>query len=519
MRAPRVLAAVVAALAMFGFRMPCIAENRLVDIIPVARSGETNQDSEPTIAVDPQNPLHMVVSAFTWDNLAGPPKSMLTATAPLYISLDGGETWTLSYVIPSAVGAGYPTRDITLAFGSPLSAKPSDGRTWLYAAALSSTTAATPLVIMRSSNVFSAAQLTPVDTRTGRIDQPHTAVLNAGGSGAPSDRLFIGINNGYGGDPCPPVVAPNGRSATLEVTQDAAVQTPTFALRAIDSRNADCQDGYAEVPAVHPDGTVYAAFFHNLDPAKLVVVRDDAFGTGTQPFGALTDVSDHLSGQVVADGLTLPWGFMGQNRLGASNISIAVDPRDSSRVYVAWGDGGADTETLHVRRSTDRGQHWSADLITIQNALNPEIAIARSGTIGMLYQRVVSARWETRLVFTSDADASIFDIPGVLLANTDATRPLIAFDPYLGDYASLVAIGSSFFGVFCANNFPDPNSFPQPSSTGFPKGVLYQRYAIWGAPNQAVGQAPPPGLYADADHKVPVPSSIDPFFFEVDAPR
>ena len=48
-------------------------------------------------------------------------------------------------------------------------------------------------------------------------------------------------------------------------------------------------------------------------------------------------------------------------RLVASDLSIAVDPRDSRRVWVAWGDRPAGTTnlTLHVRRSTDRGQTWS----------------------------------------------------------------------------------------------------------------------------------------------------------------
>jgi len=85
-----------------------------------------------------------------------------------------------------------------------------------------------------------------------------------------------------------------------------------------------------------------------------------------------------------------------------------VDPRTSSRVYVAWADypGGNPPYTLHVRRSDDRGATWSAaDLITIANATNPALAVNSDGQVGFLYQQVTGAapqRWETHLRRSSD---------------------------------------------------------------------------------------------------------------------
>src|SRR5207248_985238 len=146
-------------------------------------------------------------------------------------------------------------------------------------------------------------------------------------SGA-QDRLFVGFNNGYG---C--LKAPQGKSSTIDVSQDGTIASPTFTLDVIEARTSACQDGFAQVPAAHPNGTVYGAFIHDWSGATaLVVVRDDNWASGAAPFTALTDTSDSLAGRLVVTPLALPSGVMGQNRLGASNVSIAVDPHDSDRV-------------------------------------------------------------------------------------------------------------------------------------------------------------------------------------------
>jgi hypothetical protein len=64
---------------------------------------------------------------------------------------------------------------------------------------------------------------------------------------------------------------------------------------------------------------------------------------------------------------------LGQERI-ASTLSIAVDPRagQSCTVYLAWVDRVGNTDyTIHLVNLQDRGQTWSADLLTITNATNP----------------------------------------------------------------------------------------------------------------------------------------------------
>lgn len=60
----------------------------VVNMIPKSLSGETHQDSEPTIAVNPANPLQIAASAFTADPLKG-------SFAPIYVSNDGGNASSL----------------------------------------------------------------------------------------------------------------------------------------------------------------------------------------------------------------------------------------------------------------------------------------------------------------------------------------------------------------------------------------------------------------------------------------
>ena len=479
-----------------GAVVPCLSQS-LVNMVPNIRSGETNQDSEPTLAVDPQNVQHLAGSAFTWDNLTGGP--MTTNTAPIYVSTDGGNTWTMAMIVPSLAGSNFPTGDITLSFSSTPSGAQAHLTSWLYGGILRSTNAGRPMTALRSQDPFAPAVMTVLDTRSGNVDQPHTLAFTSGGQ----DKLYIGFNNGFGNFPCPPPVAPGGRSSTLDVSQDATLGMPIFGLDAIDQRNSNCQDGFAQVVAAHKDGTVYAAFIHDWSTngfpggtPRLVVVRDDNFGNGVPPFGALID-PDTFAGRFVTPGLTLASGTMGQNRLGASNVSIAVDPNNSGRVYVAWGDAnGANSETIHVQRSIDHGQNWSGDLVTINNAMNPEIAINAIGVAGLFFQAVVNGRWENRLALTNDLDATIFAMPGTLFASQDAATPAATFFPYIGDYASLLAAGTNFVGMFSASNFPD--------KANFLPGVQYQREVDWASHK----------LFTDASHAVQVSPSIDPFFFQ-----
>lgn len=506
MRHPRCLAASLAlTLAVLGLlARPASGQVQLIDMVPRAASAETVQDAEPSLTVNPANPLQIAASAFTWDSPQGSP--MRGATAPIYTSTDGGQTWNLVLSVPSTVGAALPTGDIMLHFTGSASGATS----LLYAGILRAPLPgqqSIPVQVLRTTDYRLATPMTVLDQRTSAagVDQPHLrAATVVGGPAAGKDRVYVGFNNL--GTP---------RTATVDFSLDAAVRAPSFDLQVIETRNTLGQDGYANVPAIHPDGTIYVVFYGWREVGELahtvktdvVVVRDDNWGSGAIPFAALTDPSDGRAGRLVVTGRTLivtGGASVGQQRLGASNLAIAVDPRNSRTVYIAWADqpSGTFTQTLHVRRSTDGGASWSvADLLAVADAVNPSLAINSRGTVAFLYQQLVGTppddRWETRLIRTTDAGGTVWDGPGVLLADTPASTPEKQYDPYLGDYDLVIASGESFLGVFSANNYPDRANF-HPS-------IVYQRYVDWSTHQ----------LFRDAARTVPVAPSIDPFFFKV----
>ena len=458
----------------------------LVNMIPNSLSGETGRDSECNVAVDPADRQHIAASAFTLD-------PMSSGNAPIFISVDGGHTWNLNVVLPG----GNKTGDTTLRFGGTSGV--------LYAGILR--TDNSHLNILRKANFSLPGLMTVLVDRAGD-DQPWVEARTVPtGPGSSVDRVFIGNNDLS-------VFSTTGKTATIDESQNAAAAPPPAGfgpvrveVRATTGASSG-QDGPSIRPAIHADGTVYGAFFGwrasaaTTITSDVVVVRDGNWGSGANPFQALTDPVDLKPGLRMRTGVSIPAlsTLLGTQRIG-SQIAIAVDPRQSSVVYLAWADGTSAADyTIHLSRSTDSGAHWSPDLRAVVQGTNPALAVNSRGTVGFLYQKLVSTatgnRWETHLEVSGDG---LFNSPSdVLLANVpDANGSYTGPNP-IGDYASLLAVGSAFYGAFSANNTPD--------LANFPNGVVYQRNADFTTHQ-----------LTDLAHN-PVAVSIDPFFlrFAVD---
>ncbi len=442
---------------------------QIVNMIPNSLSGETRQDSEPNIAVNPQNTKAIVGTAFT-------PNPMGGANAPIYVSSNGGSTWALNPIVPGNGFVG--TSDITVAYA--------DAGGHLYAGILNGNTI--HLQILRTANPFGAAPMSVLLDRANE-DQPWTVAATVKVKTASRDRVYIG-NNNFNTSP---------KTATVDLSLNAATAAAPagFGPHQIEHGPASPQDGPPTRIALHHDGTIYAAFhrwkggtFPNLN-MDVIMTRDDAWGAGATPFTALT-----ANGAVVAPNRFIQWNaIMGQERLGG-DLAVAVDPNNSSTVWVAWCDrvgGATGTDwTMHVRRSTDRGKTWSKDLRTIKNAKNPGLAVNSNSELGLLYQAFTGSRWVTTLELTSNAWSTAATT--LVLQTAPSGTPARTFFPYIGDYVRMITVGTSFYGVFCGNNTPD--------HTNFPNGVTYQRNANWTTKT-----------LLNLDGVTSVAVSIDPFFF------
>ncbi len=446
----------------------------LVNIIPLASSGETNQDSEPNLAVNPANPLEMVATTFTPSPNLGSPSS------PVFHTSDGGQTWSLVDVIP-----GTPVRDQTTRFATQ------GGE--LYGGVLwgPGGIGSINFGVLRT-NDFSGATTMAVLAQRLNDDQPFIqAATVPTGPDAGKDRIYVGSNDH----------APGNIPATIDLSLDADNAVPATSTAVIEGRSVG-RDWPQIRPAIHPDGTVYAVFYAGISPLSsfdVVIVRDDNWASGGSPFTALTDTGDGNQGVRIATGISLPslpsGLYIGQQRING-DIAVAVDPRNSGTVYACWGDFQGGTYTLRVSRSTDRGATWSAGIRTIDNATNPALAVNAAGRLAFLYQLVAgptgSQTWESIVELTTD-DFATFTTH--VLARTPAGSPGKAGDPYLGDYLSMMAVGNDFHGIFCANNTPD--------LANFPNGVTYQRTADFSTKT-----------LLDLSNN-PVGVSIDPFVFKV----
>jgi hypothetical protein len=370
---------------------------QIVNMIPKSLSGETDQDSEPNLAVNPEQPNQIVATAFTQDPMNG-------NRAPVYVSQDACATWSLRPIVPGGPG----TADITVGFGSRGGA--------LYAGILNFTTF--NFNVLRTANPFA---LTPMKLLVDRPneDQPWVSAITAHAGANDHDQVYVGHND-FGAQPA---------TASVELSRDAGGGEPPagFKTHAIEGRPTLGQDGPPVRPAAHVDGTVYVAFqrWVKVLPSSpsdvsmdVVVARDDQHGRGPTPFRALVDSQDGKPGVRVAKGrfirFTSSTGPLGQERIGA-DLAIAVDPSNSDNVWLAWCDrvgGATGTDwTMHVCHSTDRGQTWgNRNLRTVTNAKNPTLAVNANGLVGLMFQQLVGAgpagRWVTQLETTGDAWAT-----------------------------------------------------------------------------------------------------------------
>src|SRR5260370_25890259 len=176
---------------------------KLVDLIPASLSGETNQDSEPFLAVQAANPQVMVAWAFTPNPVSS------SSNAPVYVSQDGGNSWVLNAITP----VQRMTCDITHAMPTGENHPRGDLHAGTLACAASIT-----LDESESNDVSSSSVMNVQSTRTN-VDQPFVRALGISNS----DHIYVGLND---------FNQPHGPTATIDVSLDVGAPYKSFSIEA-----------------------------------------------------------------------------------------------------------------------------------------------------------------------------------------------------------------------------------------------------------------------------------------------
>jgi len=459
---------------------------RVVNITPVELSEEVDLAWQPSLGVNPANPDKIVIVFHKT-----PPGNV-----GYWYSSDRGQTWQL-------VSQPGDQADQSVGLGT--------SGVLYWAIALTPTETTVNLEVLRTADLlngpFTQIDNTPVRTE---FDQPYVHAFSYRPPMPPDvDKLYIGYldrsQNIW-----------HSMIATLDVCLDAKAASPIFTPVVLNPRPiVPPQDGYEVRPAAHSDGTVYVAYKGYTVPyngvtetvfTNIVVARDDGWGSGG--FKDLTD-PDGKAGRIVRPNVRIfdgPTTFLGNQRLN-NDLSIAVDPTNSDKLYIVWGDNANSNYTLRVRRSLDqwgnyggRGNHWSGDLLTVDNAVLACLAINSDGRVGFMYQKLVANKWETHFQRTTDNTGTNWD--DIILARTKVPTNVTA------DYSRLIAVGRDFYGVFPAWNIPNPANYPAtPATASNPNGATFLRNTTKTAPWELRGTG--------ATINTPINPSVDPYFFMV----
>jgi hypothetical protein len=467
---------------------------RVVNITPVELSDEKGVAWQPSLAVNPADPDKMVIVVR---------KNTPPGNVGYWYSSDRGDNW--QFISQSGNQAD---QSVGLCASGELY--------WAIALTPAPTSSTTVnLEVLQTANLLNGP-FTQIDDMPVRseFDQPYVTAFTHKSTMAPDvDKVYIGYLDRD-------LNTNNSMVAAVDVCLDPKAPLPNFTKVVLNPRpTVPPQDGYEVHPAVHSDGTVYVAYkgytalydgTTDTVITNIVVARDDSWGAGG--FKNLTD-PDGKPGRIVMPSVRIfDPTLLGNQRMN-NDLSIAVDPNNSDKLYIVWGDNAGPNYTLHVRRSVDssgnyggRGNDWSGpkDLLSVDNAVLACLAINSEGTVGFMYQKLVGSnknkKWETHFQRTLDNTGANWD--DIILARTNVPTGLAA------DYSRLIAVDRDFYGVFPAWNIPDPANFPATPPTALnPSGARFVRNTTKAAPWELRGYGPTINSKIDP--------SVDPFFFVV----
>jgi hypothetical protein len=382
-------------------------------------------DTEPSIAVNPQDRRQIAVVAFSenWNAATG---------APVWKSDDRGGTWRKVFQIvepsPGTFGPGDQKIDfdaqgrlyiVELGVGGAL-------ENYVYRQGGAADDPLTPGAIFGDDQPHLAVDAHKSSPRKGTLYSPwldfslglqRSTVMWSTDQGVTANNVGAGDNSAFSNRTTRIAVAPDGRAYIV------------YKVR----------QGTAGAPA-------------GFENAEFRVNRSDDGGATWAGLGA-TGVTIHAG--AVQTWFTNTFGNSAKGKVARARSSdawIAVDPGNGD-VYVTYVSRDASGfGQIYVARSVDDGATWTSSRVTdgTHHSAYPEVAVTKRGIVGVLYIDFDDAGPATlfrhRFARSFNRGGSYSDR---ILQTMDPTPLANAASGFLwGDYEGLTAARNTFYGVF-----------------------------------------------------------------------
>jgi hypothetical protein len=443
------------------------------NVDPTLTSTDKFGDSEPAIAINAGNPNEIVITAFSGFNWTNPGTNP-PGDAPLWLTTDGGNTWSKDQTIPSPDGVGgkFCPCDQTIDYGR---------NNELFGSFLT----------VDPTNIYSGSTANPGDVNSWQWPLvKHQATLTDFGAPNNADQPWLLVNpdpfvstqdNAYVAyDDFSGCCSPKMRVSTALGT------APPFFVR-------DVLTGVSS-PFINPGhrlgvdagtGFVYELYQVRIAPGADGVSQNINFVLNRSTDGGATwGLNGSTTGIVVANAdSTQPRPKFGTvNALLGGVDHVAVD-HVSGDVYVVHGNRDAVTgnNRLSIVRLVNDGKGGLAiaarTFVTgqVQAAL-PSVAVNASGVVGILYDTFDGFSTTGFPIFSahlaiSRNQGSSFSDQVLETFLSPATDNGNGRQRVLGDYQQLKAVGNVFYGVFTGNGVPFGRPFANTDAIFFKTSV------------------------------------------------